>query len=97
VILSVEIGDVGSPEFFGFGAFLLDPFGDASEDMAASLPVAQVGRTANGKLSSTFWSIIGSKDDPPVPVLDNGGIVGVLNIAPKLNDGRGWLRDCSAR
>jgi hypothetical protein len=48
--------------------------------------MVQIGGAANREFTATLGSIIRAEEIPGITILDDGRIVGVLDITHKLND-----------
>ena len=82
--LSVEVGNVGGPEFFGGRTLFRDPLGNLFENRTAQSPMMQIVGTADGEFSFSVWSIGGPEQVPGIAILGDGRIVGVFDVTFKL-------------
>src|SRR5450631_1158689 len=80
VILTVEKGDVRRPEFFGFRAFLLDPFRNLSEDGPTVPPLMQVLGATDRNLPFSSRAIAGAEQVPGRALSNDGRVVDELNV-----------------
>jgi len=81
MIFTIEERNVGRPQFFGRGAFLLDPVRNVIKDVAAPLPYMKIRRAADRQFTVANRSIGSSEFVPSVAVFNERRIVDVFDIA----------------
>jgi hypothetical protein len=88
VIFAVEEGNVGRPEFFCLRALILNPSGNARQDIAASTPVMQVGGATNRQFAIPLRFGRSGKQIPIVAFFGDRRIVSSFDITGNADDPR---------